>query len=155
MDVVSALGDGEGDDLGGRVGDLGDDGVGVVGGVKVVDDGSDDADLLGAVEMALEQRVQAILGPQHVAHSLLGRHHPDAADAPILGLARSHQSVEVHGFVSTVKASDAEVHDSGGDGRAVVGTEVGQASGRGAHRIVGQRLGHGRSSVSSSGYDSR
>jgi hypothetical protein len=28
--------------------------------------------------------------------------------------------------VSTVKASDAEVHDSGGDGRAVVGTKVGQ-----------------------------
>ena len=155
VDVVSALGDGEGDDLGSRVGDLGDDGVGVIGGVKVVDDGSDDADLLGAVGMPLQQRVEAILGPQHVAHPLVGRHHPDAADAPFVGLTRSHQSVDVHGLVSAVKASDAEVHDPGGDGRAVVGTEVGQASGRGAHRIVGQRLGHGRSSVSSSGYDSR
>ena len=154
VNVVSALGDGEGDDFGSRVGDLGDDGLGVIGGVEKVDDGTDHAGLLGAVGMTLQQRVEAILGPQHIAHPLVGRHHPDAADAPFVGLTRSHQPVDVHRLVSAVKASDAKVHDPGGDGRAVVGTEVGQASGRCACWTVGWRLGHGASSVSSSGYDS-
>jgi hypothetical protein len=61
------------------------------------------AGLLGAVGMPLQQRVEAILGSQHIAHPLVGRHHPDAADAPFVGLTRSHQPVDVHGLVSAVK----------------------------------------------------
>ena len=120
LDVVAALGDGQRDDPGGRRGQQFDDGLGVVGGVAVVDDRPDHARVAAAVGVLEHQRVQPVLGVHDLVHLAVGGHDADAADAPLAGAALLQQPVDVHGLVRTVEAADPEMHDADADFVAVV-----------------------------------
>ena len=68
-----------------------------------------------------DQRVEAVLGGHDVGHLAVAGQHADAADAPLLGLARLEQPVDVHRLVRAVEAADAEMHYADADLAAVVG----------------------------------
>ena len=89
VDVVAALGDGQRDDPGARRGQQFDHRLGIVGGVAVVDDRPDHPRVAAAVGVLEQQRVQAVLGGQHLGHLAVGRHDADAADAPVAWRAPS------------------------------------------------------------------
>jgi hypothetical protein len=88
--------------------------------IMEVDDGADDAWLAGAVGILDDQRVQAILAHQRVAHPLVTRHHPDPADSPVEADAVVQQPIDVHRLMSAVKTADPEMHDPDADLAAVV-----------------------------------
>lgn len=64
-----------------------------------------------AVGVDGEQRVQAILGGQHVADRRVRRQHADPADAPVT-IAGGQHVVQVDGLVGPVERADPEVHDA-------------------------------------------
>ncbi len=120
VEVVAALGHRQRHDPRRRVGELLDHRLGVVGREHVLRDRADDARVERPVGVLLDQGVLAVLLAHDVAHLLVGRHHPDAADAPVERLALVHEAVVEQRLVRAVEAADAEVHDPGGDLVAVV-----------------------------------
>ena len=70
--------------------------------------------------MLERKRVEAVLRAECVFHSLVRRHHSHSADSPVETLTASQESIDVHGLVCTVKASDPEMHYAGGDFAPVV-----------------------------------
>ena len=141
VDVVTALGDRQRDDPGGRCAQEGQDRLRVVGGEEVVVDRADDGGLVVAVGVLQGQGVGVVLGGERVSHAGVARQEPDPADAPVqAGVLRivgpgavSHEAVEVHGLVGAVEAADADVDDPGRDRRAVVGGGEVAAVGGGGH----------------------
>ena len=115
VDVVAALGDGQRDDPGARRGEQFDHRLGVVGRVAVVDDRADHPGVAAAVGVLQQQRVQPVLGGQHVGHLAVGRHDADTADAPVVGEPLLQQAVDVHRLMRAVKAADAEMHYADAD----------------------------------------
>ena len=97
------------------------DGFGVVRRVAVVDDRPDDARVAAAVGVFEDQRVETVLGVQHVVHPAVDGQHADAADAPLVGASPVvQQPVDVHRLMRTVESADPEMHDADADFIAVV-----------------------------------
>lgn len=121
MEVVTAFGDGQRNDARARRGHEFDDALGVVRRVKEVDDRTDHPCLIVAVRVLGDEGVEPVLGFERVAHPLIGRHHPDAADAPVQRQSLIHQLVNVHRLVRAMKAAGAEMNDADAQLRPVVG----------------------------------
>ena len=119
-DVVSALGDGERYDFRRFGCHLFDHRLRILWSEQVLDDRPDDPGLEGSVGMLERQRVEAVLRAECVFHSLVRRHHSHSADSPVEALTASQESIDVHGLVCTVKASDTEMHYASGDFAPVV-----------------------------------
>src|SRR5260370_10726812 len=73
------------------------------------DDGPDDARFPCPVAVLDHQGIQAILRVHRLLHMPVGRQLAHAADAPVHGGPLTHQPVEVHRLVRTVKAADADM----------------------------------------------
>jgi hypothetical protein len=82
VEVVAALGDGQGDDAGLGPGQRFEDALRIVGGVEVVDDRADHPGFEGAVRVFGDEGVLAVLRVERVGHGLVAGHDADAADAP-------------------------------------------------------------------------
>ncbi len=67
-----------------------------------------------------DQRVEAVLAVQGIAHARIDRQQSDTADAPVERLALVHQAVEIHRLVRPMKSADAEMDDADRDAAAVV-----------------------------------
>ncbi len=119
-DLVAALGDGHRDDAGGRGGQQLDRGLRIVGSVAVVDDRADHPRIPAAVGVFEDQRVQPVLGAQHVSHAAVGRHHSDPADAPLPRQTPLQQPVDVHGLMRPMKPTDTDMRDADPDAVTVV-----------------------------------
>jgi len=111
VEVVPALGDGERDDAGRRVGHLLDDALRIVRCVQVLHDGSDDPRLPASVRGFLNHGVETALSLHRLFHFEVEWHHADAADAPVQCLALLHELIDVHGLVGPMEPADTEVHD--------------------------------------------
>ena len=117
-EVVTALGDCQGHDAHGRVGELLENGLRIVGGIEVLDDRADHRRLHRTVGMLEGQGVQTVLWHKRIPHPRVGGPHADTADSP-RRIGRE-QLVDVEGLVRAMEAADPEVHDARGDRRAVV-----------------------------------
>jgi hypothetical protein len=115
-DGIAAAGDGEGDEPGAFVGQDGQDGFGVVGGVEVADHRPDDPRGVAAIA-AFDHREEAVLWDEGVAHG--GGAQADADLAPS-GLAGPGQIIEVHRLVRAMESTHTEVHHGGCQRPAVV-----------------------------------
>jgi hypothetical protein len=136
VDAVAALGHGQRHDPRLRHGEPLDHRLGVVRGEQVLGDRADHPRLVGAVGVLDHQRVEAVLRVERLLHAPVGRHHADAADAPVERFAVVHQAVVVGRLMRPVEAADAEVHDAGGDARAVVRRPRHRRRGQRAHLIA-------------------
>ena len=121
MEVIAALGDRQRHDARRGGSHQLDDALGIVRCVQVVDDGADDVSVVLAVRVLHDQRVQAVLRLERVAHAHVARHHADAADAPVHRQPGVHQTVHVHRLMRAVETAGAEVDDAHRDLGAVVG----------------------------------
>src|SRR5207302_9197551 len=83
----------------------------------VVDDAADDSGI-GAVAVALDQRVQVILRREHGRDALVDVEEPDPADPPVA--TASGELVDVARQVGAVEPADAEMQDSRNERCAVV-----------------------------------
>ena len=83
----------------------------------VVDDAANDPDSR-SVTVALDQRVEVVLAAEALAMRRSGLEQTDAADGPVA--AARGELVGVEGHVRAMKATDAEMKDARGEGRAVV-----------------------------------
>ena len=114
---VAALGDRQGEDRDIGVRDLPRECVDVACNEPVVDDAADDSGI-GAVAVALDQRVQVILRRKHVRDAPVDVEEPDPADPPVA--AASGELVDVARQVGAVEPADAEMQDSRNERCAVV-----------------------------------
>ena len=136
--VVAALGDGQRDDPHRRVGQLGEYGLGVVGREEVLRDRADHTGIPRPVGRFGDERVQAVLGGEGVAHARITWQQAHAADRPVAVAAGVHQRIEVHGLVRAMEPAHAEVDDADltllegvlGHGDRAAGGDLGQGGGR-------------------------
>ena len=121
VEVVAALGDRQRDDPGGRVGHLLDHRLRVVRREQVLARSSRSPAAPSVPSASLSTSVyRQSCASMTSLHPGVERHHADPADPPVQRLALVHQPVQVHRLVGSVEAADPEVHDAGGDRRAVV-----------------------------------
>lgn len=124
--VVAGTGNCQGHEPGALARERGEDGLGVLGRVQVVDHGADDA--RGVLLRApLDDGVEVVLPLEHVLH--LPAVQADSDHAPVHGESPTGQLVEIDTLVGTVESADPEVDDTVAQVRGVVRGEL--------HRQVG------------------
>src|SRR5215203_7452591 len=120
VEVVSALGHGQGHDPRGAISHLLDHRVRIVGGVSIGHDGSDHFWGPISLRILLHERVEAVLGHQGIANLEVEGHHTNAADSPVECFPLLHQRIEVPGLMGTIEPADTEVDDADAHLRTVV-----------------------------------
>ena len=120
VDVVAALGDGEGDEANGRVREQSEQSLRIVGPEAVVDDRADHPPLLHPIGVFESQCVQVVLCGQGIAHDRVVGEDAGADDPPVPGETGPQQIVDDHRHMRPVETADTEVDDPRGHRRPVV-----------------------------------
>ena len=118
VDEVATFGDGQRNDLDGRVGKPFDDACRIARHQEVDHRAGDAGAHMAAV--LLDDRGQPVLLFQLAAADLLAFEHAGADQRPVMADARIEQVVEIDGLVRAVEIADAEMHDAGFECRAVI-----------------------------------
>lgn len=152
IDPVALFGDGQRDDARAGCGEGREDPARFFGQDQALPEGSDDAVGL-AFGPARDEGVEMVLRRQRIAHR--GTAHRDGGDAP-RPLARGEAIIGRDRLMGAVKGAEAQMHDPGPDGRAVVGRagDVGRQILE-ARRAQGLRRSHSGPSLRHRGVASR
>ena len=91
--------------------------------MEIGDHRADDPRHGAAVRREFGDGVEAVLRPVGLGLGARGGivDQLDAANTPALGTGRGQAAIEIDGLMDAVEIAQAEMHDAGGDGVAVIG----------------------------------